>query len=176
MASLADRPLGGRETGESGVNSGLLRCPVCFSRLVSCRGELRLRQGPDAVLHVPRKPPPPTTSQPQDVAQDAAQEVAQGSEPEWVWTQHEHAYWWRVACIDDVDSIGLSREVASPIAGPLRAVLCSECHYGPFGYQAGGEACLSTPPSLKARWIDHNYHGILSAELYNHYEFVVSNL
>ena len=40
-----NRPLGGRDVDANGINSGLLRCPRCFSRLLSRCGELQQLHG-----------------------------------------------------------------------------------------------------------------------------------
>ena len=94
----AERPrLGGRDVDEHGVNSGLLRCPRCLSRLVSCRGRLHERQGPDAILWVPHKPSGATDA-------DAVASAADAPAPEaaWDWTEQQHTWWWSVADMEEV--------------------------------------------------------------------------
>ena len=94
----AERPrLGGRDVDEHGVNSGLLRCPRCLSRLVSCRGRLHERQGPDAILWVPRKP-----SGAADAEAVASAADAPAPEAAWDWTEQQHTWWWSVADMEEV--------------------------------------------------------------------------
>ena len=94
----AERPrLGGRDVDEHGINSGLLRCPRCLSRLVSCRGRLHERQGPDAILWVPRKP-----SGAADAEAVASAADAPAPEAAWDWTEQQHTWWWSVADMEEV--------------------------------------------------------------------------
>ena len=80
--ALDARPaLGGRDTDERGVNAGYLRCPRCFSRLVSTCGELKERQGSEACLWVPKHRQPAATQPTADAeaAESAARcQIAQG--------------------------------------------------------------------------------------------------
>ena len=115
---MRERPeLGGRDTDEHCVNRGLLRCPRCLSRMVSQCGELRQRNGPESALWVP-----------------GAKTSAPEEEEVFDWTQHSYGWWWAVGSMDDVDNLGLSRLVRSPL-GMLKLAMCVECEYGPFGYQ-----------------------------------------
>ena len=95
-------PLGGRDVDEHGVNSGLLRCPRCLSRLVSCRGRLHERQGPGASFWVPHKP-----SGAADAPADAvvSAEDSPASEVAWEWTEQQHTWWWSVADMEEVDKM-----------------------------------------------------------------------
>ena len=94
----AERPrLGGRDVDEHGVNSGLLRCPRCLSRLVSCRGRLHERQGPDAILWVPHK-----QSGAADAEAVASAADAPAPEAAWDWTEQQHTWWWSVADMEEV--------------------------------------------------------------------------
>ena len=125
--------LGGMDVDDHGINRGLLRCPRCDSRLVSKCGALKERQGPEALLWVPRKP----DSAP---AGSAAEDATGSTEEEtWEWSEHPHTWWWLIEDMNDVDNGGLSRVVTSP-AGPLKLVMCCECNYGPIGYQWADEA------------------------------------
>ena len=54
-AYAAKSVVGGRCVDAAGVNSGMLRCPVCFSRLVSQRGVLTERSGEEASLWNPSR-------------------------------------------------------------------------------------------------------------------------
>jgi hypothetical protein len=115
-APLTARPtLGGRQVDDRGVNSGLIRCPRCLSRLLSTVGELKERSGTDAILWVPHN-------------------ATSGVEGEYEWTEQPHTWWWMVGGMDDVDNLGLSRVVDSP-RGRVQVIMCCECNYGPFGYQ-----------------------------------------
>ena len=142
-APISERPaLGGRDVDERGVNSGLLRCPRCLSRLVSCRGRLRERQGPDASFWVPHRPAETASGEPASEGTGAPAEAGDVPEEEaWEWTEHQHAWWWEMADMEEVDNGGLSRLVTSP-AGPLKLIMCCECNYGPFGYQRESEPRL----------------------------------
>ena len=94
----AERPrLGGRDVDEHGINSGLLRCPRCLSRLVSCRGRLHERQGPDAILWVPHK-----QSGAADAEAVASAADAPAPEAAWDWTEQQHTWWWSVADMEEV--------------------------------------------------------------------------
>ena len=160
-------PLGGRDIDEHGVNRGLLRCPRCRSRLVSCRGRLHERQGPDTSFWVPHRPSgaagapndataaaaaagaPNDATAPAEAPADAvapAETVAAvadagASEVAWEWTEQQHTWWWSVADMEEVDNGGLSALVTSP-AGPRRLVVCCDCNYGPFGHQTEDEPRL----------------------------------
>lgn len=114
--------LGGRDVDAHGVNSGLLRCPRCLSRLVSKCGELRELHGADAKLWVPKAP-----------ASDAGADVATADDA-YDWAEAEHQWWWLVGSMDDVDNLGLSRTVQTP-RGALKLAMCCECQYGPIGHQ-----------------------------------------
>ena len=105
-------PLGGRDVDEHGVNSGLLRCPRCLSRLVSCRGRLHERQGPDASLWVPHKP-----SGAADAPADAVASAEDALVPEvaWEWIEQQHTWWWSVADMEEVDNdVETTPDVAKP--------------------------------------------------------------
>ena len=93
-------PLGGRDVDEHGVNSGLLRCPRCLSRLVSCRGRLQERQGPDASFWVPHKP----SSAADAPANAVASADTPAAEVAWEWTEQQHTWWWSVADMEEVDN------------------------------------------------------------------------
>eukprot|EP00964_Phaeocystis_antarctica_P049527 scaffold28730_cov70-Phaeocystis_antarctica.AAC.4 len=93
-------PLGGRDVDEHGVNSGLLRCPRCLSRLVSCRGRLHERQGPDASFWVPHKP----SSAADAPANAVASADTPAAEVAWEWTEQQHTWWWSVADMEEVDN------------------------------------------------------------------------
>ena len=75
MAADARPTLGGRDTDERGVNAGVLRCPRCFSRLVSTCGELKERQGSEACLWVPQNRKP-AAAQPTSTTVEAAEAAA----------------------------------------------------------------------------------------------------
>lgn len=125
----SDRPaLGGRSVTAAGINDGLIRCPRCSSRLLTKVGAYMER---DAVLWVPSRPEPKE-------GEDADAEIA---DDEYVWSEVRHRHWWRVEDVNDVDNIGLSRVVEAP-PGPLKLILCTDCRYGPFGYQLGTEPQL----------------------------------
>ena len=127
VVTAAVRPtLGGREVDATGVNSGLLRCPRCTSRMLSKSGELHERQEPDNSLWVANRP-----------ACDAVVEAAAAAavdDDHYEWTESKYTWWWMAGTMDDVDNLGLSRVVATP-AGRLKLAMCCECNYGPFGYQ-----------------------------------------
>jgi hypothetical protein len=120
MASLtttSDNEIGRREVDEKNINSGILRCPCCSSRMLMNAGTLVERYGEDQILWIPR----PNKKKNQD------------EEETFTWEQDRHQWWWSVPDIDDFSNVGLSRMVDSP-AGPVKIVLCSECQSGPFGY------------------------------------------
>ena len=130
-SKLVERPaLGGRATDDRGVNCGLLRCPRCFSRMVSKNGELKERHGSDAALWIPSRSSENGTSsgEPED-------------DEDISWSERPHTWWWRIVSMDDVDNLGLSRVVSAP-CGSLKLVMCVECNYGPIGYQLEEEACI----------------------------------
>ena len=77
--------------------AGLLRCPRCLSRLVSCRGRLHERQGPDAILWVPHK-----QSGAADAEAVASAADAPAPEAAWDWTEQQHTWWWSVADMEEV--------------------------------------------------------------------------
>ena len=142
-------PLGGRDVDEHGVNSGLLRCPRCLSRLVSCRGRLHERQGPDTSLWVPRRPG--VTDAPVDVAGTEASAspapepvaaVADGGAAEvaWDWTEQQHTWWWSVADMEEVAAPCLS--LPTPAATP-RVRGCTPA-------QRGARRCCSAAAALPA--------------------------
>ena len=124
-ATPARPTLGGRAIDANGVNCGLLRCPRCFSRLVSKCGELKELHAPDTSLWVPGQPLP----------------RAEGAPEAFEWTETVHTWWWLVGGMDDVDNLGLSRTVTSP-RGELKLAMCCECNYGPVGHQLDGDARL----------------------------------
>lgn len=132
----SERPtLGGRDVDEHGVNRGLLRCPRCFTRMVSTCGVLCERAGTEVALWVPNRPSGDTTTTNDTSSATIAEEEM------WEWTSAPHAWWWKVGSMDDVDNLGLSRVVTSP-AGPLKLAMCCECSYGPFGFQRDGEPTI----------------------------------
>jgi hypothetical protein len=53
---------------------------------------------------------------------------------EYQWKEELHTWWWRVTHFNDFDNAALSRAVQCP-RGQVKLVMCSECLYGPFGYQ-----------------------------------------
>ena len=122
LGPFSERPeLGGRSVNASGINNGLLRCPRCASRLLSLCGALRER---DAPFWVPSR---------------AIEPAEAGEEETYEWNETRHTHWWRVEDVGDVDNLGLSRVVESPM-GRLKLALCIDCRYGPFGYQLEAEA------------------------------------
>ena len=141
-----ERPaLGGREVTENSINSGLLRCPNCMSRIASRVGQLQQRDGEDAMLCVPHRP----TAAPANAAgadgDAAAAPAAEPTEPTsddaYEWTQQPYEWWWMLEDMNQIDNGGLSRVVPSP-RGRIKLVMCMDCNYGPFGYQAEDEPRL----------------------------------
>ena len=133
--------LGGRLTDEHGVNSSLLRCPRCFSRLVSRCGELTAREGEEAVLLVPRRPSEGGAAAAEEIepVDGASAPTPAAEDTAWEWTEQRHEWWWSVGGMDDVDNLGLSKLVCSP-RGRMKLAMCVECNYGPVGYQLEDEA------------------------------------
>ena len=129
--SVGRPALGGRATDDHGVNSGLLRCPRCLSRMVSNNGELSERHGADSALWIPGRSSADGSTEPAEADGD----------DNLTWSQHPYSWWWRFGSMDDVDNLGLSRIVRAP-RGNLKLAMCVECNYGPIGYQLEDEACI----------------------------------
>ena len=113
--------LGGRLVNDDGVNSGLIRCPRCTSRILTKAGTLVKREGKDKTFFMPTRP---------DGGDD--------DNDDFVYKEQVHEYWWRVADTDMFDNLGLSRVVDTP-SGRMKFVICSDCGFGPFGYQSETE-------------------------------------
>eukprot|EP00967_Tisochrysis_lutea_P109102 scaffold169533_cov39-Tisochrysis_lutea.AAC.1 len=126
--SEADGVLGGRKVGEDGLNSGMLRCPRCFARLISLKGELTERAGEAASLWIPK-------------SETAAESDAAAEGTAYEWTCNTHTWWWMVEDVNDVDNVALTMNLPSPL-GDCRMALCSDCRCGPLGYRLEGEARL----------------------------------
>ena len=140
--SMDARPaLGGRVTDEHKVNSGLLRCPRCMSRLVSRCGELVAREGQEACLLVPKRPSEGAAAAVEEVEPVDGETAPTPAEEDtaWEWTESRYDWWWSVGGMDDVDNLGLSKLVTSP-RGRMKLAMCVECNYGPVGYQLEDEA------------------------------------
>mmetsp|Transcript_1929 Transcript_1929/g.5836 ORF Transcript_1929/g.5836 Transcript_1929/m.5836 type:complete len:325 (-) Transcript_1929:280-1254(-) len=149
-SSEADGVLGGRCVDTGGINAGMLRCPRCFSRLLSQCGRLVERSGDEALLHVPRSSN--ASAEAADgaadsgtvttAAADTAADPAADTAPDGAcgWDAVPHVWWWVVEDVNDVDNVALSYLVTPPAAGAIRLALCSECRCGPLGYQRDGEA------------------------------------
>mmetsp|Transcript_6484 Transcript_6484/g.19247 ORF Transcript_6484/g.19247 Transcript_6484/m.19247 type:complete len:313 (+) Transcript_6484:24-962(+) len=149
-SSEADGVLGGRCVDTGGINAGMLRCPRCFSRLLSLCGRLVERAGDEALLHVPRSSN--ASAEAADGAADSgtvttaaagtAADPAADTAPDGAcgWDAVPHEWWWVVEDVNDVDNVALSYLVTPPAAGAIRLALCSECRCGPLGYQRDGEA------------------------------------
>ena len=115
---------GGKLVTSNNVNAGILRCPVCSSRMLSTAGTLVELSGEEAVLHSPRP--------------KAGKDDSSAGDEQFSWDSKTYADWWSVPDSDAFDNIGLSRSVVSP-NGLVKMVLCSECHQGPFGHQKDGD-------------------------------------
>ena len=149
-SSEADGVLGGRCVDTGGINAGMLRCPRCFSRLLSQCGRLVERAGDEALLHVPRSSN--ASAEAADGAADSGTvttaaagtdaDPAADTAPDGAcgWDAVPHEWWWVVEDVNDVDNVALSYLVTPPAAGAIRLALCSECRCGPLGYQRDGEA------------------------------------
>eukprot|EP00962_Isochrysis_galbana_P035549 scaffold12195_cov164-Isochrysis_galbana.AAC.2 len=122
-----DGVLGGRRVDEEFVNCGMLRCPRCFSRILSLKGRLTRRSGRDALLSIPKTA---TGAAPSGEQADACD-----------WSQTTHDWWWLVEDVNDLDNVALSLTLKSP-QGDCRLALCSDCRCGPLGYQLDGEGQL----------------------------------
>jgi hypothetical protein len=144
MASIVKTESRGRRLVDNkNVNSGILRCPCCNSRMLDEAGKLVERYGDDQTLWIPRPKNTETsttaaTAAAAATAADAAAEtkVNANTNPEtetFTWEQDTHQWWWSVPDVDDFSNVGLSRLVESPM-GPVKIVLCSECQSGPYGY------------------------------------------
>ena len=112
---LSDKKLGRREVDKDNINSGILRCPCCNSRMLSGSGTLTERHGDKQTLWIPRP------------AKDPKDDTL-------TWDQDTHQWWWSVPDVDDFSNVGLSRLVVTPSGTELKIVLCSECQSGPYGY------------------------------------------
>jgi hypothetical protein len=120
----ANGVLGGRHVDEDSVNGGMLRCPRCYARLLSLKGRLTRRSGPDASLWVPKTAP-------------ASGEQADACD----WSETTHEWWWLVEDVNELDNVALSSTLQSP-RGDCRLALCADCRCGPLGYQLDGEGHL----------------------------------
>ena len=160
-AYAAKSVVGGRCVDAAGVNSGMLRCPVCFSRLVSQRGVLTERSGEEASLWNPsREEAEAGTEAEAEAAVAGGGETKEGGdgpgdgdgdgkkvvvaanraadapdgEAGLTWSETKYAWWWRVEDVDMCSNVALSHMVESP-RGLMRLVVCCECRSGPLGYQ-----------------------------------------
>ena len=127
MSALAARPAsctkGGMDVDGAQVNAGLLRCPRCNSRMLTRKATLVAdRPAADQVLHIPRP----------------ASDTDDGTPGSFTWETSTHTHWWRVADIDDFDSIGMSRTITNPAGAAVKIVLCSDCQAGPLGHRVEG--------------------------------------
>ena len=132
--------MGGRSTDASGVNQGLIRCPRCDARVLTCCGLVVQRQGNDQSLWVPTKPVATAASSAAGGG-EASSETAEGeaaSDNDFLWVDRAYEYWWKVDDINDVDNAGLSRLLPSPL-GEMKMVMCTDCTFGPFGYQMAAD-------------------------------------
>jgi hypothetical protein len=111
----------------------MLRCPRCYSRLLSLKGTLTRRFSVDASLWIP---------------QTAAAASASGGQADACdWSETTHDWWWLVQDVNDLDNVALSLTLKSP-RGDCRLALCSDCRCGPLGYQLDGEGQLWFPSDL----------------------------
>lgn len=142
--------VGGRLVDDAGVNSGVLRCPRCLSRVATRAGTLETRDGDAAVFWLPARPAHPPQSQPPEPGAAVGLDLRRRDEQQFDWRPTSHEWWWRFESFNSFDNAGLSRVVHSP-RGAIQLVLCSECEY-PFGYQlaqteASGRASMVGPGS-----------------------------
>jgi hypothetical protein len=113
--------LGGREVDADGVNSGLIRCPRCSSRILTKTGTLIEKKGDDQLFFLPTRPG-----------------GGKDDNDDFTYVKEMHQYWWLCADINLFDNLGLSRPVDTP-RGRMKFIICSECGLGPFGYQTEDE-------------------------------------